>query len=59
MKLDKAIELVEEDTKHPTAQFTPELVKAEKLLIEAGKCIEHLRSKVYYYRIPLLPGETK
>ena len=59
MKLDKAIEILTEDLNHPTAQFMPELQKAEKLAIEALKRVkDNPIVPEFHFRAPL-PGETE
>lgn len=59
MKLEKAIEILNEDINHPTAQFMPELQDAQKLGIEALKRIHAIRTHRSYSVQPSLPGETE
>ena len=59
MKIDKAIETLNEDINHPTAQFMPDLQEAQKLGIEALKRVKEARTRVYFITRTPLPGETE
>ncbi|GAJ18951.1 unnamed protein product, partial [marine sediment metagenome] len=59
MKLEKAIEILTEDINHPTAKFTPDLVDAEKLGIEALRRLERERKHGRAGVWTRLPGETR
>ena len=47
IKPERAIEILTEDSLHPTAKFMPELVEAVLLGIEALKCLSLLHSEEY------------
>lgn len=59
MKLEKAIEIVSQETKTYKLLRNPDLTDALKLLIEAGKRIKLGRKGVQRFAHTLLPGETR
>ncbi|MBA7658575.1 hypothetical protein ES703_66534 [subsurface metagenome] len=59
MNPKNAIEILTEDIHHPTAKFTPELVEAEKLGIEALKRFIAMREDPYCRGFWPLLGETE
>ena len=58
MKLDKAIEILEQQHHQYLTLRLPELTSALGLLIEAGRRIQHGRLLRNRYCIKKLPGET-
>jgi len=59
MNIDKAIEVLTLENKHPWNNDNSDLRNAVKLGIEALKRIEHLRPNYAYANATRLPGETK
>jgi len=60
MTLDEAIKILRQDTEHPTAQFMPDLLKAEKLGIEALERLKEARKGgISLSPFVDLPSETK
>lgn len=59
MKLDEAIEVQTISLDHPYITTNPELRKAMKLLIEAGKREIRNRKDPDYVLVGPLPGETE
>lgn len=58
MKLEKAIEILDDFHKDPNAFYTPDLPAAIKLGIEALKRISHTRYESKAYKQSPLPGES-
>lgn len=59
MNLVKAIEILEEEVKHPYSAKKMGRPDALKLGIEALKEVERLRPHIHYHVQQLLPGETE
>ena len=59
MKLEKAIEILTQYQKDADPVYLLDLPIAEKLLVEAGKRLQHYREHAVGVRVNLLPGETE
>jgi len=58
MKLEKAIEIKEQHLRDNQPYDLEELEEADKLSIEALRCLERLHHLPYGSPVPPLPGET-
>lgn len=59
MNIEEAIEELKKDIAHPTAKYTPDLQKAERLGIEALEKVKAVREGREWVGIGLLPSETE
>ena len=59
MTIDEAIDLLQRDIDHPGSVPREVFVKAEALLIEAGKYVKMHRAAVPNCYVRLLPEETE
>lgn len=59
MKLPKAIEITSDPAWQDLTLHDPDFQEALRLLTEAGKRIQDIRTHKAYSMFPLLPGETE